>query len=384
MSPTPVTTNLPTQPASYSWEATDAEVAARYGVPIGSILRFDLNTSPAPPELVAGLLAAGRFEAPLSEYPPSDYRRLIGQAARVYGVGEDELLVGAGADEILDLCGKAFLPAGGRAVVPTPTYAMYRVVTEQRGATADLVPRLGPDQGYALDLEATREAARTADLVWLCSPNNPTGLPEPDGAIETLLDVVAVGALSAGRQPAIVVLDEAYAEFVGTSLLPLRERHPNLVVVRTASKAYALAGLRVGFAVARAETIARIAPYRPPGSVSTVSVTLVTEALTDPAGMIANVERVDAERDRLSAALRDAGWDVGPTVTNFLLVDFGTPERAALVATGMLQRGLVPRTFPAGHPLSHALRLTIRDRAGNDRLVQAARELRPELDGAGG
>jgi histidinol-phosphate aminotransferase len=302
----------------------------------------------------------------------------------VYGVGEDELLVGAGADEILDLCGKAFLPAGGRAVVPTPTYAMYRVVTEQRGATADLVPRLGPDQGYALDLEATREAARTADLVWLCSPNNPTGLPEPDGAIETLLDVVAVDALSAGRQPAIVVLDEAYAEFVGTSLLPLRERHPNLVVVRTASKAYALAGLRVGFAVARAETIARIAPYRPPGSVSTVSVTLVTEALTDPAGMIANVERVDAERDRLSAALRDAGWDVGPTVTNFLLVDFGTPERAALVATGMLQRGLVPRTFPAGHPLSHALRLTIRDRAGNDRLVQAARELRPELDGAGG
>ena len=85
MSPTPVTTNLPTQPASYSWEATDAEVAARYGVPIESILRFDLNTSPAPPELVAGLLAAGRFEAPLSEYPPSDYRRLIGIAARVYG-----------------------------------------------------------------------------------------------------------------------------------------------------------------------------------------------------------------------------------------------------------------------------------------------------------
>jgi histidinol-phosphate aminotransferase len=380
MSPTPVTTNLPTEPASYSWEATDAEVAARYGVPIEAILRFDLNTSPAPPELVGRLLAAGRFEAPLSEYPPSDYPRRIEVAARVYGVSEDELLVGAGADEILDLCGKAFLPAGGRAIVPTPTYAMYRVVSEQRRALADLVPRLGPDHGYALDLAATRDAARTADLVWLCSPNNPTGLPEPDGAIETLLDIVAVDALSAGRQPAIVVLDEAYAEFVGSSLLPLRERHPNLVVVRTASKAYALAGLRVGFAVARPETIARIAPYRPPGSVSTVSVTLVTEALTDPAGMVANVERVDAERDRLSAALRDAGWNVGPTVTNFVLVDFGTPERAAVVATGMLRRGLVPRTFPAGHPLAHALRLTIRDRAGNDRLIEAARALRAELD----
>jgi histidinol-phosphate aminotransferase len=383
MSPTPVTTSLPTQPASYSWEATDEEVSARYGIPIEQILRFDLNTSPTPPELVGRILAAGRFDAPLSEYPPSDYRRLIEVAAGVYDVGEDELLVGAGADEILDLCGKAFLPAGGRAVVPVPTYAMYRVVTEQRRAVADLVPRLGPDAGYALDLPATRVAARNADLVWLCSPNNPTGLAEPDGAIETLLDVLAVDALSAGRPPAIVVLDEAYAEFVGSSLLPLRERHPNLVVVRTASKAYALAGLRVGFAIARPETIARIAPYRPPGSVSTVSVTVVTEALREPSGMIANVERVDAERDRLSAGLRDAGWSVGPTVTNFVLVDFGTAERAAVAATGMLRRGLVPRTFPSGHPLAHALRLTIRDRAGNDRLIAAATELRPELEAVG-
>ncbi len=383
MSPTPVTTSLPTQPASYSWEATDEEVSARYAVPIDQVLRFDLNTSPAPPEIAGRILAAGRFEAPLSEYPPSDYRRLIEVAARVYGVDDDELLVGAGADEILDLCGKAFLPAGGRAVVPVPTYAMYRVVTEQRRAVADLVPRLGPDSGYALDLAATRVAARGADLVWLCSPNNPTGLAEPDGAIETLLDVLVVDALSAGRPPAIVVLDEAYAEFVGSSLLALRERHPNLVVVRTASKAYALAGLRVGFAIARPATIARIAPYRPPGSVSTVSVTVVTEALSEPSGMIANVERVDAERDRLSAGLRDAGWNVGPTVTNFVLVDFGTAERAAVVATGMLRRGLVPRTFPSGHPLAHALRLTIRDRAGNDRLIAAATELRPELEAVG-
>ncbi|HET7473077.1 MAG TPA: aminotransferase class I/II-fold pyridoxal phosphate-dependent enzyme [Candidatus Limnocylindrales bacterium] len=377
-----MTTNLPTQPASYSWEATDEEVAARYGVAVEDVLRFDLNTSPAPPDLVAAILAKGAFEAPLSEYPPSDYRRLIETAARVYGVGTDELLVGAGADEILDLCAKAFLPPGGRAVVPVPTYAMYRVVTEQRGAIADLVPRLGPDAGWALDLDATRDAAAEADLVWLCSPNNPTGLPEPDGAIETLLDVIAVDALSAGRAPAIVVLDEAYAEFVGSSLLDLRERHPNLVVIRTASKAYALAGLRVGFAIARPETIARIAPYRPPGSVSTVSVTVVTEALSDPAGMEANVARVDAERDRLAEALRGAGWSVGPTVTNFLLVDFGTPERAATAATGMLRRGLVPRTFPAGHPLAHALRLTIRDRAGNERLIAAANALRPELEAA--
>jgi histidinol-phosphate aminotransferase len=378
MSPTPVTFGLPTQPASYSWEATDAEVAARFGIPIENILRFDLNTSPAPPEIVAGILASGAFDAPLSEYPPSDYRRLVETAARVYGVAPDEILVGAGADEILDLVGKAFLTPGGRAVIPVPTYAMYRVVTEQRGATAVLVARLGADQGYAVDLVHTRAAASDAEVVWLCSPNNPTGLTEPVGAIAELLEGLGADADLAGREPPIVVLDEAYAEFVGSSLIDLRLDHPNLVVVRTASKAYALAGLRVGFAIARSETIARIAPYRPPGSVSTISVTVVTEALADPRGMYANVARVDAERDRLSGELRDAGWSVGPTVTNFVLVDFATPERAAAVATGLLGRGLVPRTFGAGHPLAHALRLTIRDRAGNDRLIAAAREIEAE------
>jgi len=378
VSPTPVTTSLPTQPASYSWEATDEEVSARYGVPIDQVLRFDLNTSPAPPDIAGRILSDGRFESPLSEYPPSDYRRLIETAARVYGVATDELLVGAGADEILDLCAKAFLTQRLRAVVPAPTYAMYRVVTEQRGAVVVAVPRLGRDAGYRLDLDATRAAAADAGIVWLCSPNNPTGLPEPPGAIAELLAGIAGDAAATGRPPATVVLDEAYAEFVSATLLALRHEHPNLVVVRTASKAYALAGLRVGFAVARPETIARIAPYRPPGSVSTISVSVVTAALADPRGMAANVARVDAERERLSAALREAGWDVGPSVTNFLLVDFGTPDRAAAAATGMLRRGLVPRTFAAGHPLAHCLRLTIRDAAGNDRLIAAARRIEEE------
>jgi histidinol-phosphate aminotransferase len=375
MSPTPVSWSLPTQPLGYSWEATDEEVAARYGVPVESVLRFDLNTSPKPPELAAEILRAGQFEAPLSEYPPTDYRRLIEAAAAAYGVGTDELLVGAGADEILDLAGKAFLPEGGRAVLPAPTYAMYRVITDQRRATAVVAPRLGPDEGYRLDLDATRSAAADSNLVWLCSPNNPTGLAEPDGAIGALLDGIAADAERIGRPPAIVILDEAYAEFVGRSLLELRLRHPNLVVVRTASKAYALAGLRVGFAVARPETIARIAPYRPPGSISTVSVTIVTAALKDPRAMVANVERVDAERDRLAGDLRTVGWTIRPSVTNFLLADFGTAERAAEVATGLLQRGLVPRTFAAGHPLAHCLRLTVRDRAGDERLVAAAAEI---------
>jgi histidinol-phosphate aminotransferase len=361
-----------TTPAVYAWEATDEQVSQRYGIPVEQIIRFDLNTSPAPPDLVARILAAGRFEASLSEYPPSDYRRLAEAAAARYGAGTDEILVGAGADEILDMVAKAFLPPGGSAAIPIPTYAMYRVVTEQRTGRVIAVPRLGPDAGYAVDLPATRAAARAADLVWLCSPNNPTALPEPEGAISELLDGLATDAAADGRTPPAVILDEAYAEFTGTTLLPLRARYPRLVVVRTLSKAYALAGLRVGFAIARRETLAEIEPYRPPGSVSTISVTVATEALRDPAILAANVPPVVAERQRLRAALIALGWAPGPSVTNFLLVAFGSPERAAAAAEGLLRRGLVPRTFPGGHPLADHLRLTVRSPEEDDRLIAAA------------
>jgi histidinol-phosphate aminotransferase len=381
MSPTPVTFSSPTAPSAYVWEATDEEVAARYGIPIERVARFDLNTSPAPPELAVRLLAANAFDRPISEYPPSDYRRLVAAAAARYGVGTNELLVGAGADEILDLVAKAFLPAGGSAVIPTPSYAMYRVETEQRGASVRAVPRLGPERGYAMDVAAVRAAARGANMVWLCSPNNPTALPEPDGAIESLLAGISADAAADGDAPAeppVVALDEAYAEFTGRSLVALRATYPRLVVIRTASKAYALAGLRVGFAIARPEIIDRLAPYRPPGSVAVPSVHIVTEALLDDGVLAGNLERVENERERLTTELGAAGWRIGPSVTNFVLADFGTPVEADRVAEALLSRGLVPRTFGRGHPLAHCLRITVRSVEENDRLIEAARELRTE------
>ncbi|HYN69382.1 MAG TPA: aminotransferase class I/II-fold pyridoxal phosphate-dependent enzyme [Candidatus Eisenbacteria bacterium] len=384
MSPTPVTFTLPTAPPGYAWEATSEAVAERYGIPIDQIARFDLNTAPAAPETAVRILAAGRLDTPLSEYPPSDYRRLAAAAAARYAVNPDEVLVGAGADEILDIVAKAFLPANGSAVVPSPTYAMYRILTEQRPASVIAVPRLGQAAGYALDLPAVRTAASSADLVWLCSPNNPTGLPEPEGAIEELLGHLAGDASAAGRPAPAVVLDEAYAEFVGTSLVRLRDKYPRLVVVRTLSKAYALAGLRVGFAIARPETIAAIAPYRPPGSVSVVSVSIAAEVLEDPDILDGTLGRTIAERERVAVGLRAAGWLVGRSVTNFLLVDLDTPERAAAVAEALLSRGLVPRTFGPRHPLVAHLRITVRDTEQDDRLIAAALELgsAPDLGSA--
>ena len=163
MSPTtPVTFASPTKPASWSWEATSESVAERYGIPVEQVVRFDQNTAPAPPARARELLAAGRWVVALSEYPPSDYRRLLEAAAARYGVTFEELLVGAGADEILDLSAKAFLPAGGAAIVPSPTYPMYGILTDQRRR---------PSCGYRADRPATGTPS-----TWMAS-----GPPRPNG-----------------------------------------------------------------------------------------------------------------------------------------------------------------------------------------------------------
>lgn len=379
MSPSPFSVSSPVDPASYSWEATDEGIAERFGVPLSQVLRFDLNTSPSPPPELATILAGGVFETPLSEYPPGDYRRLVDAAAAAYGVNADEIVPGAGADEVLDMCTKAFLPPGESIAVSVPTYPMYRIHAEQRGGRVIAVPRLGPEDGWAMDVPAMREAARRATLVWICNPNNPTGRLEPDGAIEALLDGIDADAAIDGRGVPAVVVDEAYSEFTGSSLVPLRERYPNLVAVRTASKAYAMAGLRVGFAVGAAETIRRIAVYRAPGSIGTISVTAVAHALRDQTAMRRNVERVHRERPRLAQGLEAAGWRPQPSDTNFILLDLVTAERAAAASLALMRRGLVPRTFGHGHPLSSCLRVTVRDPGEDDRLLDAVRAINPTL-----
>jgi len=226
---------------------------------------------------------------------------------------------------------------------------------------------------------AMREAALRATLVWLCNPNNPTGRLEPAGTIEALLEGIEQDAAADGRAVPAVIVDEAYSEFTGDSVVPLRHRHPNVVAVRTASKAYAMAGLRVGFAVGAAETIRRVAVYRAPGSISTVSVTAVTAAMTSPEAMRENVERVVRERPVLFAGLEAAGLRPQPSVTNFILLDLVTAERAEAASTAFMSRGLVPRSFGHGHPLAFCLRVTVRDAAENARLIEAAHEIVPTL-----
>ena len=159
----------------------------------------------------------------------------------------------------------------------------------------------------------------------------------------------------------------------GRTVLPLRLDYPKLVVVRTLSKAHALAGARVGFAVARPGTLAPILSYRAPASVGTVSAALATASLRRPELAAANVARIAEQRARLEKDLCGLGWRPYPSQANFILVRFSSTAAADGAAEALLRRGLVPRTFDPRHPFADCLRLTVRSATENDRLIDAAR-----------
>lgn len=348
----------------YTWEPSNAEIAARYGLDPTQVLRFDTNTSPVAPGFGTEVLARPS-DPPLNEYPDSSYRDLTLAAAAYAGVDPSEVVVGAGADEVLDIAARAWLTERSAALVPTPTYGMYPVLTSQRGAAVIAVPRLGPEAGFAVDLPHVVECLERVALVWLCSPNNPTGLPESNATLEAILE--ASGRLD---PPPLIVVDEAYHEFGGTTLVPRRSAYPNLLVVRTVSKAFALAGIRVGFGIAARPTVERLERVRPPGSISTLSAAIAAEALHRPDLAVANVARLHDEREWLAARFRHTGWRPYPSVANFLLLPLGSRAAAVALADRLLRSGIVPRDYPAAHPLGEHLRLTVRARWENDRLLE--------------
>ncbi len=238
----------------------------------------------------------------------------------------------------------------------TPTYPLYRIATAQVGASFTEVSMRPAD--FMLDVDALLAACRRADVVWLCVPSNPIGNRLDDQTIES-----AIAATDG-----VIVVDAAYAEFAGDDWAPWVERHHNLVVLRTLSKAFGLAGARVGFAAAHPDLIDAIDGVRPPGSISTLSVELAAAALGDRARMEADVARMTSWRDELAEALAEVGWRILPSTTNFLLCEVGAEAEG--IAAGLVARGMIVRTFPEG-PLGGYLRVTARSPAEHRRLLAA-------------
>jgi histidinol-phosphate aminotransferase len=313
--------------APYVWAAAVDEVAERHGVPRETVLKFDQNTPPLPgvPQVPLAVSMAR-----LNEYPDGTYRELREAAASYVGLAAENVVVGAGADDLILLVARVFLGPGSRAALERPTYALYGIATTLTGAAV-----VGRDDD--------------ATVRWICNPNNPTGtVVEPDTIVEL-----------ARRAPeTVVVVDEAYVEYGAGSCAAWVDELPNLVVLRTLSKAFGLASLRVGYALAHPETAALVDERRAPAPISGPAAAIAAAALRAP--RLGDVAATVVERERVRGALTAAGFDCPPTAANFVFV--GTDEP---LAERLEEQGIVVRAFADG------IRVSVRRPSENDVLLAA-------------
>jgi len=302
-----------------------------------------------------------RSKAGLNRYPEPHPHELAARLAELYGVPPETLLPGRGSDESIDLLVRGFCRAGvDNVIICPPTFGMYAVAARIQGAEVREVPLL--KDGYELDVEGiVRAKDANTKIVFLCSPNNPTGNRISPKQIESVLNAM----------DGLVVVDEAYIEFSGgDSLATWLPHYPNLVVLRTLSKAYGLAGARVGSLIATAPIVALLAKVIPPYSIPQLTIEAVFATLTEPQIRIQRerIAQVLAERERIAAALRASRQvsKVWPSDANFLLVDFKDPE-AALAATRAEK--LLIRDMRSVSPQS--LRISVGSPGQNDRLIRS-------------
>lgn len=304
--------------------------------------------------------------AGLNRYPESPPLELHARLAELYGVAVEQVLAGRGGDECIDLLIRSFCRAGQDSVIIcSPTFGFYKVAAKVQGAGVIDVPLIRSERGFALDAAKVLAACtQNVKLVFLCSPGNPPG---------TALDTTAMLELCKqldGR--ALVVVDEAYIEFAKRpSLATVIAQYPNLVVLRTLSKAYALAGARCGTMLADADIIALIARVIPPYAIPTATVETVLK-VTDVKHRMEVAERIAlllSERERLKLELERSPLitHVFPSDANFLLVECVDADRVFNAAKSV---GLIVRDQRSQPQCANCLRITIGTPEQNSRLLQ--------------
>src|SRR5439155_10062775 len=305
------------------WALSTAEIALRAGLAPEDVLRFDGNTPPEPPPSARPETIAAALER-IQSYLHGGFPELLQAIADYNGVEPENVVLGAGADDLLMLCARSYAGPGDRiAVADEPSYPLYRVAAWVTGA----------DVG-------DHEPA----LTFVCRPHNPSG------------------AMVAIPETRPLVVDEAYFEFGGETAVPLLG--DDVIVVRTFSKAFGLASARVGYALADLETAAELNERQQPAPISTLSAALALAGLeAGPPDVSATI----AERERLAAALRGLGLEPLPSFTNFLLLP---DDRAQELYEALLDRGLAVRPSPG------ALRITVHRPEVNDRLLEVLAALR--------
>ncbi|MGA3065869.1 MAG: histidinol-phosphate transaminase [Tepidisphaeraceae bacterium] len=322
------------------------------------VVKLNTNENPYPP--------SDRVMQALSQISPETLRRYPNPtgdifrdvAAKLHNVSREHIITGNGSDDILTIATRCFIPPGGILAFPDPTYSLYPVLARLQDAKALAVPW---ERDWGLPIDAL--AAGGAAAIYLANPNAPSG---------TLVAPAKVAEL-AKKFSGLLLVDEAYVDFAQDNCLALVERFPNVVISRTMSKAYSLAGLRFGYAIAQPAVIEEMMKVKDSYNCDAVSVIAAAAALEDQAYAKRTWERIKSERERVVAELSQLGWTVAPSQANFVLaaVPGGAGKEMYL---GLKKQGILVRYFDLPG-LRDKLRITIGEARENNALLAGIKTL---------
>src|SRR5215211_2138357 len=361
---------------SYTPVAPIEVLAARLGLPIERIIKLDANESPygASPRALAALAAVGGqlnhggtalpYGDPsvVAIYPDPNHTLLREQLSRYTGQPPERIICSSGSGELIDLVMRVLLQPGDTIVDCPPTFGMYGFDAGIHGAKVIEVPR---DADFAIDIEGVAEATEQhgAKMIFVTLPNNPTGNLTPHAEIERLLEL-----------PLLVIVDEAYVEYAGVSVVNMIGRYPNLAVLRTFSKWAGLAGLRIGYGLFHEALIKHLWKIKQPYNINVAAQAAALGSLEDLDYLMEKVAQVVAERERVYQYLCTMPEiHVYPSQANFLLCRLLHGDAAQLKAD-LMRRGILVRYFNKPG-LTDCIRFSIGTPPQNDVLLAALEEL---------
>lgn len=323
------------------------------------VVKLNTNENPFPPsEKVFGALREVEPEM-LRRYPHPTADLFRDAAAKVLGVERNQILAGNGSDDILSIATRTFLGEEDLLAYPDPTYSLYPVLADLGEVKHVGVPW---EKNYDLPIDAL--LATRARAIYMANPNAPTGTFIPPSRVRELAE----------KFDGLLLIDEAYADFAGENCIDLVKDHENIVISRTMSKAYSLAGLRFGFAIAQAQIVEEMMKVKDSYNCDAISICIAAAAIQDQEHAQKNWQNIRAERERLTDELAALGWKVLPSRANFLLatVPDGHGKAAYL---GLKGQGILVRYFD--YPgLQDKLRITVGQMHENNALLAGIKALK--------
>ena len=342
----------------YEAETSPERIAAKYHLAPGDIIDFSLNVNPFGPPAGAAAAARRSLER-CNEYPDLTYARLRRRLAERHAVPAEHFLFGGGLDDVIKLLVHAWTSAGDRVLIHIPTFPRYELEAAGRGAVTVLVRS---DPPWRIDVDSIRRALLDSPirLAFLCTPNNPTGEVIPNSLI---------AALAGDFPQTLFVVDEALIDPAEDGAVPLVLRHANLCVLRTFSKYFGLAGLRVGYALGPPPLVREFELLRPPFNLSTPAAAAAEAAVGDDAFLERTRQIFSAEMQFFKSSVRG---EVLGSRSNMLLLGLKGIGSAAF-CEALARRGILVADGRSFHGLEahDTVRISLRDRAANERLVAA-------------